>query len=51
MPWPEFDVITLEDLFAARRLMMVNLALALDRPDVDDYVARNAAALRSFAAG
>lgn len=51
MPWPEFDVITLEDLFAARRLMMVNLALALDRPRVDDYLARHAAALRSYAAG
>lgn len=50
MTWPEFDVIALEDLFAARRLMMANLALALDRPGVDDYLAGHAPALRTYAA-
>lgn len=46
--WPDFDAVRIEDLFAARRLMMVNLALALDRPGLDDYLAMHAAALRTY---
>ncbi len=50
LPWPEFIDVSLEDLFAARRLMMANLALALDRPGVAEYVAMHAAALRTYLA-
>ena len=48
LPWPEFDAARLEDLFAARRLMMANLALALDRPRVAEYLTVHAAALRTY---
>ena len=50
LPWPKFDAAGLEDLFAARRLMMANLALALARPTVADYLAVHAAALRTYLA-
>jgi Ser/Thr protein kinase RdoA (MazF antagonist) len=49
LPWPEFDAAGLPDLFAARRLMMANLALALARPGAAEYLAFQASALRSYA--
>lgn len=50
-PWPDFEAAALEDLFAARRLLMANLAIALERPGLDDYLAVHAAALRTYASG
>lgn len=51
LPWPEFEAARLEDLFAARRLMIANLALALARPGLDEYLDFQAAALRGYLAG
>ena len=48
MPWPGFRGVELDDHFAARRLMMVNLAITLDRPGVDDYLTVHAGALREY---
>lgn len=48
-PWPDFEAASLEDLFAARRLLMANLAIALERPGLGDYLAVHAAALRTYA--
>lgn len=50
-PWPDFADVDLVDLFIARRLEMVNLALALDRPGLDEYLERHAAAIRQHLAG
>lgn len=47
-PWPALDPELLADLFAARRLEMVNLALAMNRAGLHDYLERHAAALGSY---
>jgi Ser/Thr protein kinase RdoA (MazF antagonist) len=47
-PWPGLVDDLLEDLFAARRITMVNLALALRRPGLSEYLARHAEALRVY---
>jgi len=47
-PWPELNDDLLADLFAARRASMVNLALAVGRPGLDDYLARHSDALRTY---
>lgn len=38
----------LADLFAARRLEMANLALAMNRPGLPEYLERHASALRDY---
>jgi Ser/Thr protein kinase RdoA (MazF antagonist) len=50
LAWPEFDVIGLDDLYAGRRLMMANLAMALDRTGRDEYLTVHADALRRYLA-
>lgn len=50
-PWPgqpDLDDALLADLFIARRLQMVNLALSLKRPGLDEYIERHARALRDY---
>lgn len=47
LPWPDLDDHLLADLLAARRLMMVNLALALGLPGVAEYIAVHASGLRA----
>jgi hypothetical protein len=44
-PWPELADALLEDLFIARRLQMVNLALGMQRPGLAEYLDRHASAL------
>lgn len=44
--WPDLDEGLLANLWLARRLQMVNLALTMRRPGLDEYVERHAAALR-----
>ncbi|WP_375484052.1 phosphotransferase enzyme family protein [uncultured Jatrophihabitans sp.] len=48
-PWPRLDPGLLPDLFAARRLAIVNLAVHRRRPDLDAYVRRHVDALRDHA--
>lgn len=47
-PWPGPDHELLADLLAARRLEMANLALAMDRAGLPDYLERHPAALRTY---
>jgi Ser/Thr protein kinase RdoA (MazF antagonist) len=47
-PWPVEDEATLHDLFAARRLLMTNLALNLNKPGQDSYVEWMAGRLASW---
>lgn len=46
LPWPEASERVFGQLFAARRLGMVNLAVFLGRPGLAAYLERHAAALR-----
>jgi len=46
--WPVEDEATLHDLFAARRLLMTNLALNLNKPGRDSYVDLMAGRLASW---
>jgi Ser/Thr protein kinase RdoA (MazF antagonist) len=46
--WPELGDTLLADLFAARRLDMVNLALAQNRAGLAGYLDHHAAALRDY---
>ena len=47
-PWPQLEDRLLADLLAARRLMMVNLAIGVGRPDLSEYTERHAQLLRSY---
>jgi Ser/Thr protein kinase RdoA (MazF antagonist) len=47
-PWPQLGKELLADLFAARRLEMVNLALFLNRTGLIDYLDHHAVALRAY---
>ncbi|WP_225755675.1 phosphotransferase enzyme family protein [Actinotalea sp. Marseille-Q4924] len=50
-PWPALDAGLLRDLFAARRLQMVNLTLVLGRPGSGPAIDLHTAALERYAAG
>ena len=50
-PWPDLDEQRIQDLFAARRLAMVNLSLTLRKSGVDEYVAHHVASLRDYLDG
>ena len=47
-PWPDPTVETLEALFAARRLLLLNLGLNLERPNIDVYVDQMAARITDW---
>lgn len=49
LPWPGTSERLFGDLFASRRLGMVNLAVFLGRPGLDAYLERHAMALRRSA--
>lgn len=49
LSWPDVSERLLGDLFTARRLGMVNLAVFLGRPGLDAYLERHATALRRSA--
>lgn len=46
--WPALSDGLLPDLIAARRLEMVNLSLAMNRPGLDEYLQQHAVALRNY---